>query len=394
MSPRALLATLALAALLTAASAAVSSASAAIGPRAVAIKSPAPRTVVPAGSGELRVRMRVGRRARKVGLFLDGRRRFVSRRRLVRSIRTRSIRTRRLEAGRHRLMLRVRRADGRVRKVRRAFVVKRPQSARSFGERPTASPAPAPSAAGDGPAWSDGFESGDFSAWSWWGEGQEDIWGHVSVVSAAAEGVPAREGSRVARFETTADDIANDRIHAKVFKSFSTGSGAQERPFDDQSGSYGVWYFFPTSYRVPVGTTVNALQFKDNYRTADGKQSDPLWWLNLGNAGFWSSRGGPQGLRSDAPVAYANNWGGSHWDRVKFVEVPLGRWVEFRAEVRHGERVDFYIDGKLFDTGQASEYPVNAFHESSINLIFGIGNYSGGANGPLYADSVSYNRLQ
>lgn len=239
--------------------------------------------------------------------------------------------------------------------------------------------------------WSDGFESGDFRAWSWWGQGQPELWGHVEVVADGADGVPAHKGARMARFETTPDDVDAGRIHAKVFKSFSRGRGEAERPFADQSGSYRVWYFLPTDYRVPHGTTVNVLQLKDNYRTADGdKQSDPLWWLNFGNAEYWSTRGGPGGLRGDAPVAFANNWAGTYWDRVEIVKVPLGRWIEVRADVRHGERIDFYLDGQQIATGLSGEHPVNTFHPSSINLIFGIGNYSGGANGPLYADSAAY----
>lgn len=241
------------------------------------------------------------------------------------------------------------------------------------------------------PGWSDGFESGTFRAWSWWGQGQGDLWGHVDVVASGTDGVSAHSGARMVRFETTPDDIAAGRIHAKLFKSFSRGRAAAERPFADQSGTYRVWYFFPDDYRVPHGTTVNVLQLKDNYRTADGgKQSDPLWWVNLGNADYWSTRGGPRGLRADAPVAYANNWSGNHWDRAEFLELPLGRWIELRAEVRHGESVDFYVDGRHLATGRHSDHPVNTFHQSSINLVFGIGNYSGGANGPLYADSAAY----
>ncbi|MBX5468679.1 MAG: hypothetical protein IRZ21_02135 [Thermoleophilaceae bacterium] len=210
------------------------------------------------------------------------------------------------------------------------------------------------------------------------------------MIDPTTQGVPYRTGKRVARFETTPDDIAHQRWHAKLFKAFTDGKG---HPPADVSGVYRVWYYLPTTYRVPNGTSVNALQFKDDYRKSDGsKQSDPLWWINFGNAGYWSSRGGPRGLRSDYPVAYINNWGGTHWNSVKFMAVPLGRWVEFRAEVHQNDRIDFYIDGKLLDTARASEYPVRPFHSSSIDYTFGIGNYSSGANGPLYADDASYSK--
>ncbi|MEX1140869.1 MAG: hypothetical protein WD399_06385 [Thermoleophilaceae bacterium] len=240
------------------------------------------------------------------------------------------------------------------------------------------------------PAWADSFESGDFRRWSWAGQGQEELWGHVAVVEAASAGIPALDGEHAARFETTPDDIANDRIHAKVFRSFSVAQGVSERPYEDQSGTYGAWYYLPETYRVPHGTTVNAFQFKDNYRTQDGKQSDPLWWVNFGNAAYWSERGGPRGLRDDAPVAYINSWTGGHWDDASFAEVPLGRWFELRAEITHGEQIAFHLDGRPLGTGYASQQPVGTFHRSSINLIFGVGNYSGGANGPLYVDAVSY----
>lgn len=242
-----------------------------------------------------------------------------------------------------------------------------------------------------GLAWSDSFESGDFRRWSWWGQGQEDLWGHVDVVRAVDEGVPPLDGHRVARFETTPDDIAAGRVHAKLFKALSVGRGRRERPARDQSGTYSAWYFLPETYSVPYGTSVNAFQLKDNYRTDGGKQSDPLWWVNFGNAEYWSERGGPGGLRAEAPVAYVNSWGGEQWDDdVGFAEVPLGRWFEIRAELFHGERIDFHLDGRPLDTGDADVHPVNAFRPRSINLLFGVGNYSNGANGPLYVDAVGY----
>jgi hypothetical protein len=243
------------------------------------------------------------------------------------------------------------------------------------------------------------MESGDWRNWSWWNQGQPWLMSQVQLtnVLASAEGITAHGGSRVARFEVRPEDAAAGRIHAKLFKTFSNGesSYATRRSPADVSGTYRVKYFFPTTYRVPANTQVNAFQFKEKYlvgtRTAwTSDPQDPLWWIQLGDSDWAKKMGGPQGSRPDAPVAFINNWTNPWKRKIGWRVLPLGRWVEFRADIVQGERIDFYIDGQLLDTGYQSEYPVSPFHATSVDWTFGIGNYSGAANGPMYADDASF----
>lgn len=242
------------------------------------------------------------------------------------------------------------------------------------------------------PAWSAGFEGGNFAEWTWWGQGQTSLWGHIAVVDPASEGVPRFGGARVGRFETTADDIAAGRTSAKVYESFRSNGRSPAHV----GGTYRAWYYLPPSYRVPLNTDVNVFQFKEDYADAGGTwHSDALWWLNLSTASWAKGMGGAAWIgtppaRGDAPVfllQHAEN----RWTRqVRFMPAPLGRWFEIRADLRQGDRIDFFIDGRLYDTARASEYPVNPFRSDSLGWTFGVGNYSTGANGPLYLDDASY----
>jgi beta-glucanase (GH16 family) len=162
------------------------------------------------------------------------------------------------------------------------------------------------------------------------------------------------------------------------------------------SGVYSSWYYLPENYSVPGDSWVNIFQFKEQYRTPAGGHSDPLWWVQLGGAAWASSMSqaygeGAIGGRPDAPVAFIDYWYNNWRETRKFVPVPLGRWFELKAVLRQNDRIDFFIDGKPLDTAKASTYPVSPFHgDQSMEWIFGVGNYSTAANGPLYADRVSY----
>ena len=249
--------------------------------------------------------------------------------------------------------------------------------------------------------WADGFESGDFSGWSAWGQHTRGQWGHVTVVEPRAEGVPSREGSRVARFETTPADISAGRIHAKLYKAFYiTDKAGKRHPPGDVGGTYRTWLYFPESYRVPAETWVNVFQFKEKYRTGDGRNpSDPLWWIEVRDAAWMRERPrhfwhGEAPANPEAPVAFINYRTADNDRRhLQAKPIPLGRWVEFRAELHQEDRIDFFIDGEHFDTARHGEYPVSPFHgEDSLEWLFGTGNYSSGSNGPLYGDEASYTR--
>ncbi|MEX1140868.1 MAG: hypothetical protein WEB79_00970, partial [Thermoleophilaceae bacterium] len=192
--------------------------------RGVAIKSPAPHATV---EGKVRVAVRVGRGYRRLAVSVAGRRRVMR----VRAGRRRSVvrwvTVRGLRRGRHRVLVRAHHASGRIRRARRVFAVvaaghasKRDGMASKPGHggggrggpkhalvpeptpdaepiqdpeptpepepepdptptlepeptpEPTPDPEPTPEPEPDAgtSVWSDGFESGDFSAWSWWGE--------------------------------------------------------------------------------------------------------------------------------------------------------------------------------------------------------------------------------
>lgn len=251
--------------------------------------------------------------------------------------------------------------------------------------------------------WSDSFQSGDFSGWSWWGGGPPSgaspdpgqLWGHIAVVSAASEGIPALDGNRVARFETTPSDIAAGRINAKLYKSFYRGGPSlfDHRPPADVSGSYSVYYYFPSDYRVPPGAAVNIFQFKENFKTTDastgGAVSKPSYWIQVEGDDWARKMGGPVTARSDAPVAFVS-WPTNGFKGLNYVPVPLGRWVQFRAEVHQGDRIDFFMDGRPLQTVHQSDYPVGPFHGSaSLDWTFGIGAFGNGL-GPIYADDASF----
>ena len=203
----------------------------------------------------------------------------------------------------------------------------------------------------------------------------------------------------MARFQTTRRYIRRGRYHAKIFKGFFVEDPVNGRhPPPDVSGSYRVWFYFPRRYRVPRGTWVNVLQFKEKYRFGEGERSDPFWWIEVRDARWMRQRPrrrwhGRPPRRASAPVAFVNHPRASNNVRtVHGKPIPLGRWVEFRADVHQNDRIDFSIDGELFDTGRASDSPVGPVRGSgSLEWILGIGNYSTGVNGPLYADEASYN---
>jgi hypothetical protein len=254
--------------------------------------------------------------------------------------------------------------------------------------QPPAEPAPAPPApegvsagrcaggaqrGATASSWRSGFEGGDFREWTWWGQGQEHIWGHISIVDPAAYRVARLQGRLAARFETTRADVRAGRYHAKLYRGFSI----DRRSPADVSGTYRAFFYLPRNYRVPRRTWVNLFQFKEDYWRGE-------WWV-----GAIAARDARRRSRRPLhPAIGISSWGGGR--RTKYRLMPLGRWVEIRAEVCQGDRIEFYVDGELLDTALARQYPVNPFRERSERWTFGVGNYSTGANGPLLVDDVSY----
>jgi hypothetical protein len=247
----------------------------------------------------------------------------------------------------------------------------------------------APSAEGPRPAmapFGSSFEADTWEEWNGYGaKTQPEMYPPARIVDPLDDGLPRIQGNRAARLEVRPEDALADRTHAKLIRSW---------PVDEVSGSYRAWYYLPRDYTLRGRTWVNVMQFKEPYRCAD-YCSDPSWWVVL--------VGGKRrdGVRPGAPVAEVERWNSEGRPRraERRMPFPTGRWVELRADVRQGERIDFYVDGRRFDTALQSEYPVGPMHGSrSLEWAFGVGSYTGtsgdprryAANGPLYVDAISF----
>lgn len=237
--------------------------------------------------------------------------------------------------------------------------------------------------------WSSDFSRHNFTGWSWWGQGQASIWGHVAVVRPSSVGIPHLLGHYVARFETTRSDLEHGRTNAKIYKAFYVkGPGGSASP-PDVSGTYHAWFYVQRDFRVPYGTAINIFQFKEQY----AGHSDPLWWVQLSTASWAEHRHAswrtPRPKRADAPVMSLNHWN-NPWTRHEvYAAVPLGRWFEISADLYQGKKIDFYLDGRPLDTASAREYPVSPFHSDSQAWTFGVGEYGDALAGPLYVGAAS-----
>jgi hypothetical protein len=240
------------------------------------------------------------------------------------------------------------------------------------------------------------FESGDFREWGGYGrEAHPEDYPPARVIDPLDEGVPRREGCKVARFEVTADDARVRRTHAKLLKSWKLGDGYwTTEPPSDVSASYRSWYYLPRSYRLRGEGWVNMLQFKEVYKEEDDdgeleRHEDPSWKITL------------YGGRRGEPVAYLDNQDNSNDDRGR--PFPRGRWVEVRADLRQRRDIKFFIDGRYFATATDEVYDVGVgYGEQSLGWTFGVGNYGGfgdgkpaewGVSGPMYVDAVSVRPL-
>ena len=239
------------------------------------------------------------------------------------------------------------------------------------------------------------FEAGDFDEWGGYNHRfQPDQYPKgAKVLDPHDDGVPRREGCRVARFHVTLDDAVVRRTHAKMLKSWKVGSGQfTTRPPSDVSGVYSAWYYLPKNYRVRGRGWVNIFQWKESYyRSRRGDRewfSDPTWWITL-------ERGRNGGIR-----ALLNNWGGGITAGPSF---PRGRWVQVRAVLRQGRSIDFFLDGKHWTTARQRRYPVSPRYGSrSLGWTWGVGNYSSrgdgpprdAVSGPLYVDAIRVTSLR
>jgi hypothetical protein len=255
-----------------------------------------------------------------------------------------------------------------------------------------------------GATWSSNFSTGNFRQWSWWGQGQQSIWGNIAVVKPAAVGVPAlsRRDDHVAQMTVTPSGVAQGKVNAKLYKGFGTRNrnGVTHEPAN-VSGTYSAWYYIPSSYKIH-GTTdwANIFQFKEQYQQSDGTNySVPLWWVQLASAAWAKEIGnarwvGPRPQRANQPVAFLNYWGNDWKRRVTLEAVPLNRWFEITATIYQNKRTVYSLGGRPFDVAQASQYPVSPFHATGNEWIFGVGNYATAPGTTLYVGQAAYQASQ
>lgn len=232
------------------------------------------------------------------------------------------------------------------------------------------------------PAWTSGFETGNFREWTQWGQGQRNWYPFSHVVDPLGEGIPRRQGRRVARFAVSDQDAASGRIHAKVYK-------AWRGPPNDVSGTYRAWFYVPRSYRFRANSWgANIFQWKEEYIDKRGRyRQDPEWVVGLGPAHWYGLRGLPR----RAPVVSV--WTGRGGRVSGPRRFPLGKWVEVCADLFDGQKIDVYLNGRLLAVARARDFPVGPSQGSrSLKWIFGVGNY-GSNSGPIYVDAVSYLRF-
>jgi hypothetical protein len=208
----------------------------------------------------------------------------------------------------------------------------------------------------------------------------------VYVGASGALGMAAQNGGYAAHFERPAGTTATP--HAKIYKEWTTiGKLDQFRRREDPifnggnvTATYVAWYYFPANYTV-LADWVNIFQFKEEGTDRNGVHSqNPSWWLNVGAAAAWHM-GGME------PVLFANNWGNNYSNyHPRAVFLPRGRWFEVRANLYQGRRIDWYLDGRLFDSSLNATYPVGRSYYRSTGWVFGVGHYGG--VGTVYVDNV------
>jgi hypothetical protein len=231
--------------------------------------------------------------------------------------------------------------------------------------------------------------------------------GQTRVVKPTAYGVPARRGgtnAHVLRASVNSRQRSAGAYAAYLYKVWAvappeTGwTGHFGKPFEqirrgEEGGTYRAWYFLPRSTRRILRHNnhgrygwVNIFQFKHSNPDGGGPgrwAQPPEWWVNIRN-------NNPDRLALCV----------SHWGRPNFCErrglagshlprVPFGRWFELRADVHPGERIDFYLDGRLFETGRQAHYGVGLAPGDS-SWIFSPGWYLN--TGTAYIDDVSFHR--
>jgi hypothetical protein len=232
--------------------------------------------------------------------------------------------------------------------------------------------------------------------------------GQTRTVDPLAYGVPARAGGTNSRvFRATVNVAQRDAgaFAAYLYKvwALSSPETSWENEFTHQpyermtrgqeGGTYSAWYYLPESTHTTLQSNndathgwINIFQFKHSNPDMRGPghwDQTPQWWVNIANNDpnhivlAVSHEGAPA-------FGYRNGPNSSNLPTV-----PFGRWFEIRAEVRPGNRIDFYLDGQRFETGYQSDSPVG-LNSGDSSWIYSVGWYLN--TGTAYIDDASFNR--
>jgi hypothetical protein len=228
--------------------------------------------------------------------------------------------------------------------------------------------------------------------------------GQTRVVRPEDYGVPPRPGSsgdHVLRASVDQRQRDDGAYAAYLYKVWATGapetgwsSDLTNRPLErmrsgQEAGSYRAWYFLPESTRLTLQHNndaghgwVNIFQFKHSGPNLNGPgrwDQPPEWWVNIRN-------NDPERL-----TLAVSRWRDPAYGvrRGNTPAVPFGRWFELRADVFPGNRIDFYLDGRQFETAHAREHPVGLGPGDS-SWVFSPGWYLN--TGTAYIDDVTFLR--
>jgi hypothetical protein len=160
-----------------------------------------------------------------------------------------------------------------------------------------------------------------------------------------------------------------------------------------EGGTYRAWYYLPESTHTVLQHNndathgwINIFQFKHSNPNMSGPghwNQLPEWWVNIANNDpnhivlAVSHEGNPA-------YGYRNGPNSSNLPTV-----PFGRWFEIRADVRPGNRIDFYLDGQLFESGSQANTSVG-LNAGDSSWIYSAGWYLN--TGTAYIDDLSFDR--
>jgi hypothetical protein len=241
-----------------------------------------------------------------------------------------------------------------------------------------------------------GLEGWDVPQWKEMANGQ------TRSVDPTAYGVPKLDGNAL-RASVNENQRSLGEYAAYLFKVWAVAAPETsfqneftDKPYErmtrgQEAGTYRAWYYLPESTRTTLQHNnegrfgwVNLFQFKYSSPDMDGPgqwNQPPQWWVNIRNND------------PDRMTLVVSHWGDPAWGerdgQARQPEVPFGRWFEISADVHPGNRIDFYLDGKLFETGHQSDYQVG-LRPGDSSWVFSPGWYMN--TGTAFLDNVSFDR--